>query len=126
MMRRADRLLAAALLLAAAGVAAPAWSQDAPPPGNAAEGKKIYLADGCYECHGRVGQGGAFNGPAPILAKTQLPYEAFAQQLRNPSNDMPTYSATVMSDKDVADVFAFLQSLSGPMEANAAPAILKH
>ncbi|MDB5405583.1 MAG: hypothetical protein JWL84_495 [Rhodospirillales bacterium] len=125
-MRRADRLLAAALLLAAAGVAAPAWSQDAPPPGNAAEGKKIYLADGCYECHGRVGQGGAFNGPAPILAKTQLPYEAFAQQLRNPSNDMPTYSATVMSDKDVADVFAFLQSLSGPMEANAAPAILKH
>jgi mono/diheme cytochrome c family protein len=125
-MGRVNRLLAAALVLAAAGIAAPAWSQDAPPPGDAPSGKKLYLATGCFECHGRAGQGGAFNGPAPILAKTQLPYEAFAQQLRNPSNDMPTYSTTVMSDKEVADIFAFLASLSGPMEANAAPEMLKH
>jgi mono/diheme cytochrome c family protein len=125
-MGRVDRLLAAALVLAAAGIAAPARAQDAPPPGDAANGKKVYLADGCYECHGRDGQGGAFNGPAPILAKTQLPYEAFTQQLRNPSNDMPTYSTTVMSDKETADVFAFLQSLSGPMQASAMPEILKH
>jgi mono/diheme cytochrome c family protein len=125
-MTRTGRLLAAAIVLAAGGIAAPARSQDAPPPGNAVSGKNIYLATGCFECHGRVGQGGAFNGPAPILAKTQLPYEAFAQQLRNPSNDMPTYSATVMSDKEVADIFAFLQSLSGPMEASAAPEMLRH
>ena len=125
-MGRAGRLLAAALLLAATGTAAPVRAQDAPPPGDAANGKKIYLATGCFECHGRAGQGGAFNGPAPILAKTQLPYEAFTQQLRNPSNDMPTYATTVMSDKDVADIFAFLQNLSGPMEASAAPEMLKH
>jgi mono/diheme cytochrome c family protein len=127
MMGRSVRLLAAAFILAAASsTVAPVRAQDAPPPGDAANGKKLYLATGCFECHGRTGQGGAFNGPAPILAKTQLPYEAFVQQLRSPSNDMPTYSMTVMSDKDTADIFAFLQSLSGPMEANAMPQILKH
>lgn len=126
-MGRSVRLLAAAFILAAASsTVAPVRAQDAPPPGDAANGKKLYLATGCFECHGRTGQGGAFNGPAPILAKTQLPYEAFVQQLRSPSNDMPTYSMTVMSDKDTADIFAFLQSLSGPMEANAMPQILKH
>jgi mono/diheme cytochrome c family protein len=125
-MGRMDRLLAAAIILAAAGAAAPAWSQDAPPPGDAASGKKLYLATGCFECHGRAGQGGAFNGPAPILAKTQLPYEAFAQQLRNPSNDMPTYATMVMSDQEVADIFAFLLILSGPVEASAAPEMLRH
>jgi mono/diheme cytochrome c family protein len=125
-MGRVGRLLAAAIALAAAGVAEPAWSQDAPPPGDAANGKMLYLATGCFECHGRAGQGGAFNGPAPILARTQLPYEAFAQQLRNPSNDMPTYATTVMPDQDAADIFAFLQTLSGPLEASAAPAMLTH
>jgi mono/diheme cytochrome c family protein len=34
-------------------------------------------------------------------------------QLRNPSNDMPAYSEPVMSDKEIADIFAFVQSLPG-------------
>ena len=46
--------------------------QDAP-PGAAGNGKRLYLADGCFTCHGRSGQGGAFNGPAPSLAKTDMP-----------------------------------------------------
>jgi len=32
---------------------------------------------------------GAYNGPAPILAKTAMPFEGFKMQLRNPSNDWP-------------------------------------
>jgi hypothetical protein len=31
-----------------------------------------------------------------------------------------------MSDQETADIFAFLQSLSGPMQASAMPEILKH
>ena len=47
------------------------------PPGDAANGKRLYLADGCFTCHGRAGQGGAFNGPAPALAKTEMPFDGF-------------------------------------------------
>jgi len=102
------------LAVAVVFLAVPAWAQEAAPKGDAANGKRIYLATGCFECHGRVGQGGAFNGPAPTLAKTMLPFEGVQMQLRNPSNDMPAYSEKVMSDKDIADIYAYLQSLSGP------------
>lgn len=104
-------VVAAAALAAAA--LAPAWSQQAP-TGDAANGKKMYLADGCFECHGRVGEGGAMNGPAPILAQTKLPFEAFKEQLRNPVNDMPPYPDAILSDKDLTDMFAYLRSLPGP------------
>jgi mono/diheme cytochrome c family protein len=83
------------------------------PPGDAANGKRLYLADGCFTCHGRSGQGGAYNGPAPILAKTALPFEGFKMQIRNPVNDMPAYSDAILSDRDIADIYAFVQSLSG-------------
>jgi mono/diheme cytochrome c family protein len=81
--------------------------------GDAANGRKLYLDDGCYQCHGRVGQGGSMNGPAPILAQTRMPYAAFSRQLRKPINDMPPYPEDFVSDKDVADIYAFLQSLPG-------------
>jgi mono/diheme cytochrome c family protein len=102
-------LVAAAL----AGFAGAALAQDAP-PGDAIEGKRLYLAVGCFTCHGRSGQGGAMNGPAPVLAKTQMPFEGFKGQLRSPVNDMPAYSEKVMTDKQVADIYAFVESLPGP------------
>jgi mono/diheme cytochrome c family protein len=109
-MSRVLSLLAGAAL--ASAVALPAVAQDAP-KGDVANGKRIYLATGCYMCHGRVGQGGAYNGPAPVLAKTEMPYDGFKGQLRGPSQDMPAYSEAVMSDQQIADIYAFLQSLSG-------------
>jgi mono/diheme cytochrome c family protein len=102
-------LVAAAL----AGFTGAALAQDAP-PGDAIEGKRLYLAVGCFTCHGRSGQGGAMNGPAPVLAKTQMPFEGFKGQLRSPVNDMPAYSEKVMTDKQVADIYAFVESLPGP------------
>jgi mono/diheme cytochrome c family protein len=107
--------LSAAMLatgLSAGGFALAAKAQDLP-PGDAANGKRIYLATGCFTCHGRAGQGGAYNGPAPALAKTAVPFEGFKMQVRNPSNDMPAYSEPVMSDREIADIYQFLQSLSG-------------
>ena len=100
----------------AGAIAVGAWAQDAP-RGDAANGKRLYLDNNCFTCHGRAGQGGAFNGPAPVLARTALPFEAFLFQTRNPSNDMPAYAATVISDQAVADIFAFVQSLPGPRNA---------
>jgi hypothetical protein len=56
----------------------------------------------------------ALNGPAPILASTALPFDGFKGQIRDPSNDTPAYSDAVLSDKDIADIFAFVESLPGP------------
>jgi mono/diheme cytochrome c family protein len=88
------------------------------PTGNATHGRELYLSTGCFECHGRDGQGGAFNGPAPSLAHTELGFEAFKDQLRQPANDMPAYAAVVMSDQDVADLLAFARTLPGPRSPN--------
>lgn len=57
----------AAAVLRLGGASHRARAQDAP-TGDAVEGKRIYLAVGCFACHGRSGQGGALNGPAPLLA----------------------------------------------------------
>lgn len=102
----------AALALTAFGFAAAAVAQDAP-AGDAIHGRSVYLADGCFECHGRSGQGGAFNYPTPAIAKVEMPVESFVAFLRAAPRDMPAYSANVLSDKDAADIYAFLQSLPG-------------
>jgi mono/diheme cytochrome c family protein len=118
-MSRILSLLAGAVL-ACGTLARPAAAQDAP-TGDVANGKKVYLADGCFMCHGRVGQGGAYNGPAPVLAKTEMPFEGFKGQLRQPVQDMPAYSEAVMSDQQVADIYAFLQSLPGRADPKTIP-----
>ena len=113
-------LLAAAAALTV-GFALPARAQDAPPSGDAAAGKKIYLSTGCFYCHGSSGQGGAYNGTAPILAKTALPFMAFKFQLRTPASEMPAYVESVMPDQQVADIYAFLQSLPSRREVKGIP-----
>jgi mono/diheme cytochrome c family protein len=105
----------AAVALVAALMAArlvPARADDIP-PGDPVNGKRVYLADGCFECHGRAGQGGVFNYPAPALAQIEAPVESFIAFLREASNDMPSFSADVLSDKEAADIHAFLRSLPG-------------
>jgi mono/diheme cytochrome c family protein len=104
--------IAAALMVWSLAATPFAWAQDTP-KGDTANGKKVYLADGCYQCHGRVGQGGLMTGPAPVLAQTKMPFAAFRRQLRNPINDMPPYPEALLSDKDMTDIYAFLQSLPG-------------
>jgi mono/diheme cytochrome c family protein len=103
---------AAACATLALATALPARAQDVP-AGNAENGKRIYLTDGCFLCHGRVGQGGGYNTPVPALAKTELPFEPFKLQLREPAEDMPAYSEHVLTDQQVADIYAFVQSLPG-------------
>jgi mono/diheme cytochrome c family protein len=100
--------------LVAASIGAHGADTQGEPSGDAAHGRRLYLSTGCFECHGRNGQGGAFNGPAPVLAHTELGFEAFKEQLRQPASDMPAYSEQVMSDQDVADLLAFARALPGP------------
>jgi len=108
-------LLAVAALFTIGAFDIPARAQDAP-PGDATAGQRIYLATGCFYCHGRAGQGGAYNRAAPALAKTEMPFSGFQFQLRNPGGDMPAYVDAVMTDKDIADIYAFLRALPGPRD----------
>jgi mono/diheme cytochrome c family protein len=102
-------LLGAALLLGA--FASEISAQE--PVGDAANGAKVYVAVGCFTCHGRSGQGGNFNYQTPVLAKIQWPVEALRAFLRIGVNDMPAYQKEVLSDQQVADIHAFLRSLPG-------------
>ena len=114
MSRTSSRILSlvGAAALALGALALPARAQDAP-AGDAAKGKQVYLADGCYLCHGRSGQGGGYNTPTPVLAKTEMPFDGFKNQLRNPIDDMPAYSDAVMTDQQIADIYAFVRALPG-------------
>jgi mono/diheme cytochrome c family protein len=97
--------------LAISGLTFVAGAQE--PAGDPANGARIYVAVGCFTCHGRAGQGGAFNYVTPALAKTQWPVEALRAFLRVGVNDMPAYAKEVLSDQQVADIHAFLRSLPG-------------
>ena len=105
-------IAACVLAIGACGFGAAAWAQSAP-AGDPVNGKRVYLADGCFTCHGRIGEGGNYYGLTPILAKTQLPFEGFKQQLRDPVRVMPPFTEAVVSDKEAADIYAFLQTLPG-------------
>ncbi len=77
--------------------------------GNAETGKKIFTKDGCYECHGREGQGAA-QGAGPRIGPPQLSLEEFGKYVHQPTGQMPPYTSKVLPDQDIADIYAYLQS----------------
>lgn len=78
--------------------------------GNAQNGNRIYVADGCYQCHGRVGQGSQSTA-APRIGPPTLTIDAFARYIHAPVGNMPPYTSKVVSDQDLADIYAFLKSV---------------
>ena len=85
--------------------------------GNAENGKKLYVADGCYQCHGLQGQGGSsapIGSYGPRLAPPKLPVEVIRAYVRHPSGGMPPYTAKVLSDSQIDDIYAFLKTIPAP------------
>ena len=99
-------------------------SSDAPPSGNAQNGKKLFNADGCYECHGRQGQGAAQTGAARI-GPPQLSFDGFQNYVRSPKNQMPPYTSKALPDQDLADIYAFLKSIPMPPKGKDIPLLNK-
>jgi mono/diheme cytochrome c family protein len=110
-----------AALIATFGSSVAAYAQGAGsnPAGDATAGKKLFLADGCWECHGTAGQGGGAAGPR--IAPMEFPYDAFIAQLRTPMNEMPPFEAKVVPDKDAADIYAYLKSIPAPQSPKDIP-----
>src|SRR6266550_5589110 len=91
------------------------------PAGNVETGKKIFVTYGCYQCHNYAAHGG---GAGPRLAPKPIAFQAFTRQVRKPANEMPPYTAKVVSDKELADIYAFLLTIPEPPAVGSIP-ILK-
>ncbi|MEY4879649.1 MAG: hypothetical protein RJB62_1118 [Pseudomonadota bacterium] len=87
------------------------------PAGNADHGGQLFVAVGCYQCHGYVGQGGA---AGPMIAPP-LAFEAFELQLRTPRQVMPPYSADVLPARDAADIYAYLLTIPASPDPDSIP-----
>jgi len=83
-------------------------------------GKRLYTAFGCYECHGLEGQGSVQTG-GTRFGPPQTPFSGFVAYVRRPTGQMPPYEAKVVSDTQLADIYAFLRSIPPPAPAKSIP-----
>jgi len=97
----------------------------APPPlagaaltGNVDNGKKLFAAYGCYECHGRQGAGAS---TGPRIGPPVISLIAILRYVRAPTGQMPPYTAKVVSDQDLTDIYTYLKSLPPPPSASTIP-----
>jgi ubiquinol-cytochrome c reductase cytochrome c subunit len=96
----------------AALAATPALSADA------AKGKTAFMKHGCWQCHGELGQGGA---AGKTLAPKPMALEAFNAFVRNSNGPMPPYPKEILSDADLADIHAYLQSIPAGKDYKSIP-----
>jgi cytochrome c553 len=90
------------------GPAPPSAAADATPAGI---GAALYKKNGCYECHVNDAQGGP---QGPRLGPNPIPFARFQAYVRNPTGDMPPFTAKVISDQDLQSIYAFVQSRPTP------------
>jgi mono/diheme cytochrome c family protein len=100
--------LAAGLLLA----------QDSAVAASAANGERVFMHAGCWQCHGTMGQGGA---AGPKIAPDPLPFDALSSFVRTSNREMPAYRQAILSDADLADLYAYLQSIPKGPDPKAIP-----
>ena len=99
---------------------APAPQASSPAPaGNADEGKTLFVSYGCYQCHGREAQGSSSTGPR--LGPRPIAFAAFRRYVRRPTGQMPPYTAKVVSDSDMANIYAYVQSRTPPPAVQSIP-----
>lgn len=99
---------AAALLAGNAGAA----------PASAEKGKAAFVRHGCWQCHGYQGQGGV---TGPKLAPDPLPFEALSAFVRTTSRNMPPFREEILSNEDLADIYAYLESIPKGPDAKSIP-----
>ncbi len=97
------------------GLAATAWAQTP----NAENGRRLFARYGCYQCHQREAQGAAATGPR--LGPHPIPFANFTKYVRRPTGQMPPYTAKVVKDAELADIYAFLESLPAPKPVKDIP-----
>jgi ubiquinol-cytochrome c reductase cytochrome c subunit len=108
-----------AVASAAQQQAAPAPQQNAnAPAGNAANGRKLFVSFGCYQCHGYEAQGGA---AGPRLAPRPIAYAQFMKYVRHPTAEMPPFTEKIVKDSELTDIHAFLRAQPAPPDVDKIP-----
>jgi mono/diheme cytochrome c family protein len=106
-----------ALALAVAGCVFNGAAQAA----SAENGRKAFVTHGCWQCHGFEGQGSVATSNGKVVAHTELPYESFEAFVRGTNRAMPPYREEILSGADLADIYAFLQSVPQPKDVSSIP-----
>jgi ubiquinol-cytochrome c reductase cytochrome c subunit len=86
--------------------------------GSVEKGKAAFIRHGCWQCHGFVGQG-AVTGAK--LAPNPIPFEALSAFVRNTNGNMPPYPKAMLPDEDLADIYAYLQSVPKGLDSKSIP-----
>jgi mono/diheme cytochrome c family protein len=89
--------------------------------GDAQKGRVAFTQHGCWQCHDFSGQGSVATSNGKVIARTQLPLDAFMSFVRTTNGQMPPYRAPVLSDADLGDIYAYLQSLPAPKAVSDIP-----
>jgi ubiquinol-cytochrome c reductase cytochrome c subunit len=111
-------LLACATAFVVVATPLPVASQTPPQPpaspasaanaGDAENGRRLYMTQTCYYCHGTVGQGAGRTGAR--LGPPSRALAGFIRYVRRPSGAMPAITDQV-SDQDLTDIYAYLRTV---------------
>jgi ubiquinol-cytochrome c reductase cytochrome c subunit len=89
------------------------------PRGNAERGRTLYVDRACWQCHGLAAQGGGIAGPR-LAGRVQV-WAAFSLYVRRPTEEMIPYTAKVLPDNELADIFEWLRTLPPPPPVDRLP-----
>jgi ubiquinol-cytochrome c reductase cytochrome c subunit len=112
--------------IAAASVALAAFAASVTAPGTAVaasaeKGKAAFVQHGCWQCHDFAGEGSIATSNGRVIARTALPLDAFMSFVRTTNGQMPPYRPAVLSDEELGDIYAYLQSLPEPKAVSDIP-----
>jgi len=77
------------------------------PKGNAEDGKRWYMMNNCYSCHGLNGN----DGKAPVIDANDISFRTFLGYIRDANSQiMPKFPEEKISKQDAADMYAWLKT----------------
>jgi mono/diheme cytochrome c family protein len=88
---------------------------------SAEKGKATFVNFGCWQCHGFQGQGSVATSNGKALAPDPLPWDGFSAFVRTSKTGMPPYTETILSNDDLADIYAYLQSIPKSADYKSIP-----
>lgn len=113
--------VSAAAVVASMAFAAGFGGQGGALAASAEKGKTAFIQNGCWQCHDYNGQGSIATSNGKVIARTQLPLDAFVSFVRTTNGQMPPYRAPMLSDDDLGDIYVYLQSLPEPKAVSDIP-----
>ena len=88
---------------------------------SAEKGKLNFAKFGCWQCHGYEGQGSVATSNGKKLAPDPLPWDTFSAFVRTSNTGMPPFTEKVVSNEDLEDIYAYLQSIPKPADYKSIP-----